>query len=415
MTGKYRRCTVGRGLAPAAAGTAPTAAKGLAALRNDEFQSVGFADTVIVHCPLSIAHGPAYTVPEVMPVLKCAKFGGSSLADSRRFLHAAKLIRDDPARRVIVVSAPGKRHEGDAKITDLLCLCYTHLSCGVPCWDLFRRIRQRFTQIRDDCGLSTELDLEDVYNSLSVSRDLAASRGEYLSAKLMADLLGFRFCDAARWLRFGHDGTVDFAASGRLLRELAADGPVVIPGFYGLDCHGTVKTFSRGGSDVTGAIAAAVLNCDVYENWTDVDGIWSADPRMTNLAAPVRQLRYEQLQFLTAAGLQVLHPEAVAPVSRGEIPLQIRSTAHPELPGTLISAHGDAPGLAVAGGPWKGSGEVSLLAAVYPPRLETALFEALAAVNHVVLQRSGDRMRILVAPQDFGKAVEILHHGQNSR
>lgn len=347
-------------------------------------------------------------------MLKSAKFGGSSLADSRCFLHAAEIIRDDPARRVIVVSAPGKRFDGDAKITDLLCLCHTHLSCGVSCWDLFGRIRQRFTQIRHDCGLSTDLNFEELYDSLSVSRDLAASRGEYLSAKLMADLLGFRFCDAARWLRFGHDGAVDLAASRRLLRELAGDDPVVIPGFYGLDCNGKVKTFSRGGSDITGSIAAAILNCDLYENWTDVDGIRSADPRITALAAPVRQLRYEQLQFLTAAGLQVLHPEAVAPVAAAEIPLQIRSTAHPDLPGTLISAHGDAPCLAVAGGPWNGSEAVSLVAAVYPPCLEEALFRALEAVCHVVLQRSADRLQILVAPADFAGTVELLHQAQNS-
>jgi aspartate kinase len=350
-----------------------------------------------------------------MPVLKCAKFGGSSLADSRRFLHAAQIIRDDPARRVIVVSAPGKRFDGDAKITDLLCLCHTHLSCGVSCWDLFGRIRQRFTQIRDGCGLSTELDFEELYDSLSVSRDLAASRGEYLSAKLMADLLGYDFCDAARWLRFGHDGTVDFAASRRLLEELARNRPVVIPGFYGVDCHGAVKTFSRGGSDVTGALAAAALGCDWYENWTDVDGIWSADPRLTALAGPVRQLGYEQLQFLTAAGMQVLHPDAVSPVAAAEIPLQIRSTAFPDLPGTVISAGGETSGLAVAGGPWKGSAEASLLAAVYPSAWESGLFEALEAVNHVVLQRSGDRMRILVAPEDFAGAVEILHRAKNSR
>ena len=354
-------------------------------------------------------------------MLTVAKFGGSSLSDSRRFKEAARLIRDDPARRVVVVSAAGKRQSGDAKITDLLYLCHTHLACGVSAWDLFRRIRERYTEIRDGCGLSIELDglFEEVYSSFFSSSDLAASRGEYLSARLMAEVLGYEFCDAASWLRFGHDGCVDFAASKALLKEKAAGKRVVIPGFYGLDHEGKVKVFSRGGSDVTGAIAAAALDADLYENWTDVDGVYSADPRLTDLAAPVGSLSYSQLQFLTAAGMQVLHGDAVEPVARQEIPLRICCAARPDLPGTVISAKGTADRLAVAGRErvrLQGhDGEAALAAAVFPEEAAQRLFAALDDVDHVVLSRTERSLRVLTAPSDFRKTVELLHKAQNSR
>ena len=355
-------------------------------------------------------------------MLTVAKFGGSSLADSRCFLRAAQLVRDDPARKVVVVSAAGKRRPGDAKITDLLYLCHTHLACGVSCWDLFRRIRERYTEIRDGCGLSLDLDpsFEEIYNSLAVSPDLAASRGEYLSALLMAALLDYRFCDAALWLRFGHDGRVDYAASRKALRALAGDDPVVIPGFYGTDVHGNIKVFSRGGSDVTGALAAAALDADLYENWTDVAGVLSADPKMTPLAAPVPKLSYEQLQFLTGAGLQVLHPDAVEPVARGSIPLRICSTIQPSLPGTVISADGGAVGLATAGQSGLGldgqPGTVALTAAVFPLGREDALLEALGPVDHVVVSKTPGSLRILSEPKDRCRVVELLHRVmENSR
>lgn len=348
-------------------------------------------------------------------MLKVAKFGGSSLADSQCFLRAAKLIRDDPARRVVVVSAAGKRRPGDAKITDLLYLCNTHLTCGVSCWDLFRRIRERYMEIRDGCGLSLALDeeFEAVYNSLSVSPDLAASRGEYLSARLMAALLDYQFCDAALWLRFGHDGQVDHAASRKALRELAEDRPVVLPGFYGTGADGQVRVFSRGGSDVTGALAAAFLDADLYENWTDVPGVLSADPRVTDLAQPVPSLRYEQLQFLTAAGLQVLHPDAVEPVARQSIPLRICSTRQPELPGTVISAEGMSERLATAGR--KGlrvegvPGAVALGAAVFPEGWWPRLKKGLEQVDHVVVSQTEESVRFLTGSKDLAAAVELLH------
>lgn len=348
-------------------------------------------------------------------MLTVAKFGGSSLADSQCFLRAAQLVRDDPARRVVVVSAAGKRRPGDAKITDLLYLCNTHLACGVSCWDLFRRIRERYMEIRDGCGLALDLDsvFEEVYSSLSGSPDLAASRGEYLSARLMAALLDYEFCDAALWLRFGHDGQVDHAASRRALRELAGDRSVVIPGFYGTDARGQIKAFSRGGSDVTGALAAAFLDADLYENWTDVAGVLSADPGVTDLAKPVPTLSYEQLQFLTGAGMQVLHPDAVEPVARQSIPLRICSTRQPELAGTRISSEGAAVGLATAGRSClrlEGQpGIVALGAAVFPRGWGARLLKKLEQVEHVILMQTDESVRFLSRPEDLAAAVELLH------
>lgn len=275
-------------------------------------------------------------------MLKVAKFGGSSLADSDRFLSVSRIVRADIARRVVVVSAPGKRHASDHKITDLLYLCHAHALYGVPCWDIFRRIRERFLQIRDGCALSLpiERDLDEIYAALTgdVSRDYLASRGEYLSAKLMADLLGFSFVDAAEWLKFDYNGNVMNAESYAALQSLADGRKIVTPGFYGTLPNGAIHTFSRGGSDVTGSLAAAALRADLCENWTDVAGVLAADPRLVTDAAPIAHLTYDELQTLSDVGMQVLHESAVEPLREKRIPLLIRSTPDPDLPGTLIGS-----------------------------------------------------------------------------
>lgn len=273
-------------------------------------------------------------------MLKVAKFGGSSLADARCFLQVRDIVRADPARRVVVVSAPGRRHAADHKVTDLLYLCHAHLEYHVPCWDLFRRIRERFLQIRDGCALQTPIGqaLDEIYESLTpaTSRDFLASRGEYLAARLMADLLGYEFVDAAGWLRFDYAGNVLTEESFAALHTLADGRKIVTPGFYGVTPGGAVHTFSRGGSDVTGSLAAAALHADVCENWTDVPGVLAADPRLVPQAEPIARLTYAQLQSLSAVGMQVLHESAVEPLRAAGIPLHIRSTHQPEAPGTLI-------------------------------------------------------------------------------
>ena len=280
-------------------------------------------------------------------MLKVTKFGGSSLADADRFLRVRDIVLRDPSRRVVVVSAAGKRHSADHKITDLLYLCHAHLRCGVSCWDLWRRVEERYTAIRDGCGLTfpVERELADIYASLcpAMSCDALASRGEYLSARLMADLLDFTFVDAKDWLRFDGAGNVLREESYALLRQLAEGRRIVTPGFYGAMPDGQIRTFSRGGSDITGSLAAAALDADEYENWTDVPGVLAADPAVVKDPAPIPRLSYDELEMLSRVGVQVLHESAVAPVREKSVPLHIRSTLTPEQPGTRICADaGDA-------------------------------------------------------------------------
>ena len=274
-------------------------------------------------------------------MLKVAKFGGSSMADAVQFAKVKAIVEADDARRVIVVSAPGKRYKDDHKVTDLLYLCSAHLKYGVSCEKIFALIRQRYQQIADDCGLS--LDLAAEFDALwqrmcsgEADEEYLASRGEYFAARLMAEYLGYTFLDAALWLRFKFDGTVDQEASYEALRKAADGQRVVIPGFYGAMPDGRVVTLTRGGSDITGALAAAALDADVYENWTDVSGILMADPRIVDDPAPIRHLTYGELRELSYIGAQVLHEGTIFPVREKNIPLNIRNTNEPEHPGTTI-------------------------------------------------------------------------------
>ena len=273
-------------------------------------------------------------------MLKVLKFGGSSLADARQFAKVKSIVEADPARRVVIVSAPGKRFSGDHKITDLLYLCAAHIKYGVSCEDIFAMIRDRYNEIIAECSLHISLDKE--FDALwdkmknGISQDELASRGEYFSARLMAEYLGYEFVDAARWIKFKFDGTVDQDASYAALRSLAEDRKVVIPGFYGVMPDGHIRTFSRGGSDITGALAAAALGADVYENWTDVSGILMADPRIVDDPEPIRRVTYSELRELSYIGAQVLHERAVFPVREKNIPLNIRNTNEPDHPGTMI-------------------------------------------------------------------------------
>ena len=274
-------------------------------------------------------------------MLKVAKFGGSSMADAVQFAKVKAIVEADDARRVIVVSAPGKRYKDDHKVTDLLYLCSAHLKYGVSCEKIFALIRQRYQQIADDCGLS--LDLAAEFDALwqrmcsgEADEEYLASRGEYFAARLMAEYLGYTFLDAALWLRFKFDGTVDQEASYEALRKAADGQRVVIPGFYGAMPDGRVVTLTRGGSDITGALAAAALDADVYENWTDVSGILMADPHIVENPAPIRRVTYSELRELSYLGAQVLHEGTVFPVREKNIPLNIRNTNDPAHDGTMI-------------------------------------------------------------------------------
>lgn len=273
-------------------------------------------------------------------MLKVLKFGGSSLADAQQFAKVKAIVEADESRRVVIVSAPGKRFSGDHKITDLLYLCAAHIKYGVSCEEIFDMIRTRYLEIAHDCGL--KLDLNPDFDALwakmqeGIEKDELASRGEYFSARLMAEYLGYEFLDAAEWVKFRFDGTVDTDATYEALRRAAGDRSVVIPGFYGVIPDGRIRTFSRGGSDITGALAAAALDADVYENWTDVSGFLMADPKIVPDPRPIERITYAELRELSYIGAQVLHEGTVSPVREKNIPLNIRNTNQPEHPGTMI-------------------------------------------------------------------------------
>ena len=278
--------------------------------------------------------------------MKVVKFGGSSMADAGQYRKIRDILQADPQRKVVIVSAAGKRFKNDHKITDLLYLCHAHTQYGVDCSNVFEMIASRYQEIRDDLGI--QLDLETEFTELKkrldakqVSQDELASRGEYFSAKLMAAYLGFQFIDAADWIKFNFDGTVDQKNSYEALRARITDAGAVIPGFYGLMPDGHIRTFSRGGSDITGALAAAALDAEVYENWTDVSGILMADPRIVENPQTIPEVTYDELRELSYSGAQVLHEGTIFPVREKNIPLNIRNTNAPEDPGTLIMEHFD--------------------------------------------------------------------------
>ena len=279
--------------------------------------------------------------------MKVVKFGGSSMADAGQYRKVRDILLADPDRRVVVVSAAGKRFSGDHKLTDLLYLCYSHVKYGVDCSLIFDMIRSRYLGIQNALGLS--IDLEPELNELKtrvaakqVTREELVSRGEYFSAKLMAAYLGFQFIDSANWVKFNYDGTVDQEASYEALRsQFLGTGGAVIPGFYGSMPDGTIHTFSRGGSDITGSLAAAALDADVYENWTDVSGILMADPRIVDNPQAIPEVTYDELRELSYSGAQVLHEDSIFPVREKNIPVNIRNTNDPEAPGTMIQENFD--------------------------------------------------------------------------
>jgi len=275
------------------------------------------------------------------------KFGGSSMADAGQYRKIRDILLANPERKVVVVSAAGRRFKNDHKLTDLLYLCHAHTQYGVDCTGIFDMIRLRYLEIREE--LNIELDLESEFAALkkrldskTISQDELVSRGEYFSAKLMAAFLGFQFIDSADWVRFNFDATVNQEETYAALKELYAGQGAVIPGFYGRMPDGHIKTFSRGGSDITGSLAAAALDASVYENWTDVSGILMADPRIVDNPQAIPEVTYDELRELSYSGAQVLHEASIFPVREKNIPLNIRNTNAPNDPGTLIQEHFDA-------------------------------------------------------------------------
>ena len=272
---------------------------------------------------------------------KVVKFGGSSLADAAQFRKVAAIIHAEDARRYVVPSAPGKRNSADTKVTDMLYACHELAQRGQDFSQDLNRIHSRYQGIIDDLGLAFSLD--DAFARIAAdlkqgaSRDYAASRGEYLNGMLLANDLGYAFLDAAEVIRLDQNGTFQLDETIALLRQrLSGMDRVVLPGFYGATADGHVRTFSRGGSDITGALAAAALDADVYENWTDVSGILMADPRIVDNPATIPEVTYDELRELSYSGAQVLHEGTIFPVREKNIPLNIRNTNAPEDPGTMI-------------------------------------------------------------------------------
>ena len=272
---------------------------------------------------------------------KVVKFGGSSLADAVQFKKVGAIIRDDVTRKYVIPSAPGKRFPDDTKVTDMLYKCYGAAVREKKFTDLLEEIQNRYQEIIDDLGLTLCLDEEfDIIRqnfSAKAGRDYAASRGEYLNGIVMADYLGFEFIDAAEVIAFDENGMLLADRTDKLLSERLKDTEyAVIPGFYGAAPDGTVRTFSRGGSDVTGSLVAKAIHADMYENWTDVSGFLVADPRIINNPKGIEAITYKELRELSYMGASVLHEDAIFPVRKEGIPINIRNTNKPEDKGTLI-------------------------------------------------------------------------------
>ncbi len=273
--------------------------------------------------------------------IKVVKFGGSSLADANQFRRVANIVKADPNRRYVVASAPGKRFSDDVKVTDMLYRCYEMAHNRQDITEYFEQIKERYNSIIRDLGIDFDIsgELDYIRNGIQhyTGRDFAASRGEYLNSLILAKYLGFAFIDAESVICFKENGTYDEEKTNELMRaELKKHPYAVIPGFYGVMPNGTIKTFSRGGSDITGSIVARAAEAELYENWTDVSGFLMTDPRIVKDPRPIRTVTYRELRELSYMGATVLHEEAIFPVRNAGIPINIRNTNEPDAPGTMI-------------------------------------------------------------------------------
>ena len=278
--------------------------------------------------------------------IKVVKFGGTSLADAAQFKRVAEIVKADPSRRYVVASAPGKRFKDDIKVTDLFYQCYAASKKREDITEIYSRISDRYNQIIKDLGLNFDIsgELEYIKNAMlsHSGRDFAASRGEYLNSLILAKYLGFDFVDAENVIHFRDDGSFDSEYTNEVLsEELAKHEYAVIPGFYGTTPNGTIKTFSRGGSDITGSIVARAAGAEIYENWTDVSGMKMADPRLIDNPKTISTVTYRELRELSYMGATVLHEDAVFPARIAGIPINIRNTNEPEAEGTMIVATAD--------------------------------------------------------------------------
>ena len=274
-------------------------------------------------------------------MLVVTKFGGSSLSCATQFEKVKNIVTSDPKRKIVVVSALGKRDSSDTKITDLLYILHAHLKHSVPYEDVWNMLYTRFVGVQNELKINYDItnDLEQLKSELNknISLDYLVSRGEYLTAKLMSSYLGYTFVDARDLLFYNFDGSQDELNTERNVKlAFQEHGNIVVPGFYGSYPNGTVRLLSRGGSDITGAILAKCLNASLYENWTDVSGVLAADPRIIKNPKAIKEITYAELRELSYMGASVLHEETVFPVQQLNIPINLKNTNEPSHPGTLI-------------------------------------------------------------------------------
>jgi len=274
--------------------------------------------------------------------IKVAKFGGSSVADAIQFKKTKEIIESDKDRKYVIVSAPGKRFEGDTKITDILYLCKAHIENNLPYEQLFQVVVDRYMSFK--VNLEIEIDLIKEFETIEenlkngIGKAYLASRGEYLNAVLMAAYLGYDLVDTAAFIKFDEgDNLLLEETNEALKKELKKHKRAVMPGFYGGNDNGEIVTFSRGGSDVTGALIARAIDADVYENWTDVSGFLMADPRIIDNPEPISSISYKELRELSYMGATVLHEDAIYPAKLGNVPINIRNTNEPGSKGTFIT------------------------------------------------------------------------------
>ena len=274
-------------------------------------------------------------------MITVAKFGGSSVASSEQFTKVKNIITSDPKRKIVVVSAPGKRFKADNKVTDLLYLLWSHIKFGVDASKIIDDIKGRYQEIKDELNLSVDVNaefdniLKDVKNG--AGEEYLVSRGEFLCAKLMASYLGFAFVDSAEVVKFNYDGILNEEQTAEAIKSKFEEvGAMVVPGFYGAYPSGEIKLFSRGGSDVSGSIMAMAISAEKYENWTDVSGVLVADPRIVENPARIEEVTYDELRELSYMGASVLHEESVFPVRELNIPIYILNTNKPDEKGTKI-------------------------------------------------------------------------------
>ncbi len=335
-------------------------------------------------------------------MIKVCKFGGTSMADANAIRQVKSIINADDSRRYIVVSAPGKRFKDDIKITDMLYRANNEvLECGT-CKKSFKLIRDRFAEIVKDLGLT--LDIESILDETekaieeNKSADFAASRGEYLSARIIADFLGFKFVDAAELVRFDRHGKLnDDYTDDKVASNLSQTEYAVIPGFYGKNFQGEIKTFSRGGSDITGSIIARGVKADLYENWTDVSGFLVCDPRIVPEAKVIKQITYKEVRELSYMGASVLHAEAITPVMKRRIPINIKNTFKPSDKGTMI----------VPNEQYKASEGDSVITGIAGKKNFTVLLLEKSMMNAEV----GFIRRVLSVVEHYGVCVEHLPSG----